>query len=264
MKKNKKIMFIICISILLSLSGCVIIQGSGNVKNESRPVSGFTEVILTSSGNLNINKTGTESLIIEAEDNILSLIETDVINDRLSIGTIENARILSTKPINYWLTVKDIKTLMVSGSGKAEALNVSVNDVSITGSGKVILSSNADNLDVLIAGSGDAEIRDINVENLKVIISGSGKVITAGKANSQNILMSGSGKYDAEKLDSKSARIYMTGSGKAVVNVTDSIYASISGSGQIKYTGNPDIRGPGKEEIVVNANEKLIENSRLS
>jgi len=264
MKKNKKIMFIIGILILLFLSGCITIQGSGNVKNESRPVSGFTEVILTDSGNLNIKKTDTESLIIEAEDNILPLIETDIANNRLSIGTIKNTRISSTKPINYWLTVKDIKTLMVSGSGKAEALNVSIKDVAIIGSGKVILSSNADNLDVLIAGSGDAEIRDINVENLKVIISGSGKVIIAGKSNSQNILMSGSGKYDAEKLDSKSARIYITDSGTATVNVTDSIYASISGSGQVKYIGNPDIRGPGKEEIVVNANEKLIENSRLS
>lgn len=264
MKKNKKIMLIIGILTLLFLSGCIIIQGSGNVKNESRSVSGFTEVILTSSGNLDIKQTGTESLLIEAEDNILSLIETDIVGDRLSISIIKNAQILSTKPINYWLTVKDIKTLMVSGSGKAEALNVSVNNVTITGSGKVILTSNADNINVLISGSGDAEIRDINVENLKVIINGSGKVIIIGKANNQDILISGSGKYDAEKLDSKSARIDITGSGTANVNATDSIYASISGSGQVKFIGNPDIRGPGKEGIVVNANEKLIENSRLS
>ena len=72
--KNKKIMFITVILILLFLSGCITIQGSGNVKNESRPVSEFTEVILTGSGNLNIKQTGKESLIIEAEDNILTLI----------------------------------------------------------------------------------------------------------------------------------------------------------------------------------------------
>ena len=54
--KNKKIMFITVILILLFLSGCITIQGSGNVKNESRPVSEFTEVILTGSGDLNIKR----------------------------------------------------------------------------------------------------------------------------------------------------------------------------------------------------------------
>jgi hypothetical protein len=56
---------------VLLLAGCTITRGSGQLSSESRQVSGFTKVELSGSGELKIEQTGTESLTISAEDNVL-------------------------------------------------------------------------------------------------------------------------------------------------------------------------------------------------
>jgi hypothetical protein len=45
---------------------------------ESRQVSGFTKIELSGSGELKIEQTGTESLTISAEDNVLPKITSEV------------------------------------------------------------------------------------------------------------------------------------------------------------------------------------------
>ncbi|HEY9468078.1 MAG TPA: DUF2807 domain-containing protein [Propionibacteriaceae bacterium] len=102
---------------VLLLAGCTIIRGSGQVSSESRQVSGFTKVELSGSGELKIEQTGTESLTISAEDNVLPKISSEVSGRTLILGSKSNAKIIPTKPISYSLTVKDLTGLAVSGSG---------------------------------------------------------------------------------------------------------------------------------------------------
>ena len=71
-------------------------NGSGNVTSESRDVSGFDEVELRGVGNLSIRQTGSESLSVEAEEDVLPKIRTEVVNNRLIIGPEPNASIQTT------------------------------------------------------------------------------------------------------------------------------------------------------------------------
>src|SRR5437588_11641926 len=76
---------------ILLLAGCTApasttIRGSGNVITTHRDVSGFSEVALLGTGTLTITQTGSEALTIEAEDNIMPKIKTEVTNNRLMIG----------------------------------------------------------------------------------------------------------------------------------------------------------------------------------
>jgi hypothetical protein len=74
-------------------------------------VSGFTKVELTGVGELTIEQTGTESLKISAEDNLLPRLTSEVEGDTLILGEKSNTRIVTTKPISYTLTMKDISGL---------------------------------------------------------------------------------------------------------------------------------------------------------
>lgn len=65
-------------------AGCTI--GSGSMITETRNVSGFDEIVLLGSGDVIVTMTGTESLEIEAEDNIMPLLTTEVRNGRLELG----------------------------------------------------------------------------------------------------------------------------------------------------------------------------------
>ena len=178
---------------------------TNNVTSEARDVSGFNEVELKGVGNLSLEQTGSESLTVEAEEDVLPKIRTEVENKRLIISPERNTSINTTKPINYKLTVKDLNTLEVSGSGDVEAEDI-----------------NTDELAVTIGGAGDVEIR--------------------GSADSQEVEISGSGEYRAGKLESKEATIDVRGSGLATVNVSDELEAKVSGSGSVEYIGDPMVQ----------------------
>jgi hypothetical protein len=178
---------------------------TGGVTSEARDVSGFNEVELKGVGNLSLEQTGSESLTVEAEEDVLPKIRTEVENKRLIISPERNTSINTIKPINYKLTVKDLNTLEVSGSGDVEAEDI-----------------NTDELAVTIGGAGDVEIR--------------------GSADSQEVEISGSGEYKAGDLESKEATIDVRGSGLATVNVSDELEAEVSGSGSVEYIGDPMVQ----------------------
>ena len=189
----------------LSSSQGDTLRETNNVMSEARDVSGFTEVELKGVGNLSLEQTGSESLTVEAEEDVLPKIRTEVENKRLIISPERNTSINTTKPINYKLAVKDLNSLEVSGSGNVEAKDI-----------------NTDELAVTIGGTGDVEIR--------------------GSADSQEVEISGSGEYRAGDLESKEATIDVRGSGLATVNVSDELEAEVSGSGSVEYIGDPMVQ----------------------
>ena len=186
------------------VTACSATAGSGQLATQSRQVSGFTSVELTGVGELSIDQTGTESLTVSAEDNLLPLLTSEVEGDTLILGKKPNTRIVTTKPITYTLTMKDITGLAVSGSGTINAPK-------------------------------------LTTAALRIEISGSGMITTAGNANDQNLEISGSGRYLADGLTSKTTTAGISGSGTANVVASDALDVKISGSGTLTYSGNPQL-----------------------
>lgn len=179
-------------------------QSSGETTSESREVSGFEEVELRGVGNLHIQQGESESLTVEAEEDVLPKIRTKVKDNRLIIGPKRNTTINTTEPIDYELTVEDLSALEVSGSGDVEAEDISTDELAVT-----------------IDGSGDVEI--------------------SGEVDSQNVEVPGSGDYRAEDLESKQAEVDVGGTGSATVNVNDELDAQVNGTGSIEYIGDPTV-----------------------
>ena len=190
----------------LSVPACgtdaVGVRGSGNVITESRDVSGFDEIVVLGSGEIVVDIDGTESLTIEAEDNIIPLLTTEVSGGRLELSVESN-----TSP-----------TVEVKYSITAAAL-----------------------VGVSIAGSGDVTVIDIDADSFDVEISGSGRVEPAGTAGWLVVDISGSGKYVGAGLAAAAGTVDISGSGNAVVNVTDDLDVDISGSGNVEYLGDPSL-----------------------
>ncbi len=107
-------------------------QDSSDVTSESRDVSGFDEVELIGIGNLSIQQTGSESLTVEAEEDVLPEIRTEVADNRLIIGPEPGTTLNTTGPINYTLTVKDLNALKLSGAGSIDAQDISTDNLAVT------------------------------------------------------------------------------------------------------------------------------------
>ena len=176
-------------------------------------MSGFDQVELNGIGNLSIQQGSTESLTVEAEEDVLPKIRTEVNNNRLILGPKPGTSINTTEPINYKLTVEDLNALKISGSG-------------------------------------DVEVEGISTDELAVTIGGTGDVQISGTADSQEIDVSGSGDYRAQNLESKQVKIEVEGSGSAIVNASNELDAEVSGSGSVEYVGDPtiskDVSGAGE------------------
>ena len=81
------------------------VRGSGQVVEEERPVSGVTGVELATFGDLTIELGDEEELRIEAEENLIPYFDTEVRGGVLVIKQRPNVRLVSRRPVNFYLTV---------------------------------------------------------------------------------------------------------------------------------------------------------------
>ncbi|MBK5107924.1 MAG: DUF2807 domain-containing protein [Anaerolineales bacterium] len=245
-------------------------QGSGNVVEETRQVSGVRGVDLATIGNVIIEIGDKESLTIEAEDNLLKFFETDMRGDTLKISTKPSTiNLRPTKPVYFFLTVKDLERVMISGSGDIQVPDLKSDqfDVSIGGSGDISMGDlEADGFDIDIGGSGDIAAGRVNVPAFRAKINGSGDItlmdlqadllslnvngsgnlrIDDGKVAEQDLDINGSGNFQAENLASKVTNIRIAGSGDMTVWVVDTLDVRIMGSGNVRYYGRPAVSSSG-------------------
>lgn len=239
------------ISLLLNACNTVggttlnVTQGSGNVKTESRTISGVTAVQLKTSGELSLSQGESESLTIEAEDNLLPLLTSDVSNGTLTLGIKPGSGLSATRPMKYTLTVKNLSSIVLDASGSITAADLTVPEkLSITndGSGSITMAAlSASSTTIHLSGSGGLNITNLTSDSLVIQIDGSGSAQIGGTVSDQTATLNASGDYHADTLTSKTAVVKTTGSGSATVQVSDTLDAAVSGSGSITYSGSPTL-----------------------
>ncbi|MCC7161431.1 MAG: DUF2807 domain-containing protein [Anaerolineae bacterium] len=217
---------------LIGLVGCSlatnVTRGSGNVITESRAVSNFQRVQLSGVGELEIVQGDTESLTIQADDNLMPLIKTTVTNGTLDIGLDTTRGLLAlnpAKPIRYTLQVKTLDSIVVSGAGNVSAPSLK-----------------GDSLTVRTSGAGNVTIPQIQATTLTTGISGAGNMTLGGEVQTQDATLSGLGNYNAADLKSTNASVSISGAGSARVWATDTLNARLSGAGSVEYYGSPQVR----------------------
>lgn len=201
------------------------VSGSGTIKSETRAVSGFTGVALSLDALVEIQQGGSEGVTVEADDNLLPLVETVVENGTLKIRAATRIASLSTRNMKIIVYAKTIDSLAIAGSGemRAETLKASA-------------------LKTSIAGSGDIKIKSLDAGALTVKIAGSGDFGAAGRASSMGASIAGSGDIKAGNLDTKAVEVSIAGSGDATVWARDTLKVKVAGSGDVKYYGDAEVK----------------------
>jgi Putative auto-transporter adhesin, head GIN domain len=200
---------------LLLVTGCVFnlgssgVKGSGIVKTESRSVTGFSSIDFKSEGKVMVQQTGKESLTINAEDNLLPLLETRVAEHILYLGTLNDVDINPTKPIEFIMEVKNLDNFNMTGVGSIEA-------------------------------------KGIQGKQLTINLTGVGNMAIEGSADSLDLRLNGVGSYRGDRFKTKQATVHSDGVGSAVINVSDQLDASVSGVGSVEYIGSPKVQKSGQ------------------
>ncbi len=206
------------------LPGAPLIQG-GPTLSESRPVADFNAVSLTGIGALHITQGATESLTLNAPEDQLDRIETEVRGNTLYIRFVQpklSFNFGASPNLNFDLMVKELRKLELAGATKAECAALKF-----------------DQLTIKTAGAADLNLQGLEGEHLNCDFSGASKANLAGKVTSQKVVLSGAAQYEAKNLISEEVTVELSGAGKATVNASNSLKANASGAASIRYIGNP-------------------------
>ncbi len=187
------------------------VEGSGVSASEDRQVAAFKAVALAGSFAVEVEVGPAQSVRVEADDNIVPIVVTEVVGDVLKISSRQN---FSTRgPIKVRVTTPQLAAVEHSGSGSIE-------------------------------------VRAIDADLFTASLDGSGMVRLAGKAGTLTASIDGSGSLEAADLTTQSATVALSGSGGAKIHARERVVATISGSGSVQHTGGAkdvvsNIRGSG-------------------
>ncbi len=202
-------------------------KGNGTIVTEERTVSGFSEISLGLNADLIYTQSDEYSVTIEASENLMKYIETDLKGSVLDIDFKNGKCFNIKKSIAITISSPYMNRFKVSGSG------------SITS--KRLLTTNE--LDVKVSGSGKMYLDSLNINELNSVISGSGDITAASinEVTTQTVKISGSGSVDYLDMPTLSSHVKVSGSGNCDVNAINSLNVNISGSGSVRYKGTPTI-----------------------
>jgi hypothetical protein len=201
------------------------------LRTETRTVSDFERVELRYSGEIFITQGAEVSLSVEADEDILAKLKTEVRGDTLVLEVegdwlerfMSGLFSLGRGPITYRLTVKSLRGLKISGQGKVVAPEL-----------------RTERLDITSSGLGRIDI-GLTAERLSVNVSGRAELSLRGSVTEQSLFISGSGEYHARELRSERASVKISGHGNATVAVSKALDVSISGYGRVDYAGEPSV-----------------------
>ena len=200
------------------------VKGNGNMTTETRSTGEYDGVKCAGSMDY-ILVAGAEGKIkLEGESNLLEYIITEIKGNDLIIKVEKGVNLSPSwnKTIKVTIPFKDISSVSLAGSGdlwNEDKITASDFNVSLAGSGDMILNIEATSVQGSLAGSGDITLK--------------------GNTNNLSLRLAGSGDIHAFGLQSNHTEASIAGSGDIKVVSNQSLKARVSGSGDIEYKGKP-------------------------
>lgn len=93
-----------------------------------------------------------------------------------------------------------------------------------------------------IRGAAEVWIADLAGEQFRFELSGAAKLEMHGMVDDLDIQVSGAGNINARDLKARHAKVRISGAGSADLTATESLDAKVSGSGSIKFWGDPETK----------------------
>lgn len=179
------------------------VVGSGNIVSQVRPVGSFNAIVVTNFASVSVTQDSTESLRIEADDNIINIVTTTVAGGTLSVGL--PAGSYSNVTVRVYASMRTVVRLESSGAAEFQSVG------------------------------------DIHTDAMTCHISGAGTIRLTGSATTQTVEITGAGSVNNFGFTTARSTALVTGSGNIEVHATERLDATITGTGSILYTGNPVI-----------------------
>lgn len=220
----KTINLIILLAASLILSSCNFNfgkKGNGNVETQDRDVSENFSAIQASAGiDVYLTQGNETKISVEADENLLQYIKTDIKNGKLNITASENIG---------WHKAKKVYVTFIE-----------VNKIEANSGSQVVGNSVIKSENLLLSSSSGAEIEvEVFSKELTVQTSSGADLKVSGKASSLIAKASSGSELDAKELLTLNCTAHASSGAKIIVNPKEKLDANASSGADIYYYGNP-------------------------
>ena len=238
--------FAICLS-------CVTfpVSGNGQPITTEMTVSSFDRIGVSANAEVRFHAGQAYRVVLTVDSNLYDHVEIFTRNRELNIRTKNGFYSFTRFLVDVYCPV--LTGVSMSGSGSFTGVDKIVTssfETSISGSGKTEGTVECGDFSAKISGSGKANYSVI-CDGLSAEISGSGEITVAGTGKDSNVKISGSGGFMGIEFKTNNVSAQISGSGNLNIWALDFLKANISGSGSVRYRGNPriDFSGSGSGRI---------------
>jgi len=177
------------------------IHGSGKIVSQTRDVEECSGLIIQNIGSVSLTQDNTQSIRIEADDNIIDEVITRKEDGVLLVGLKDGS--YSNVTLRAYVSLKTIESLKINGAGNINTQN------------------------------------SLNCDELDVIINGAGNIAIEGNGNYMYCFINGAGIVMAKDFSIQKCKAMVNGAGNITLTVTENLNATVNGAGNIFYYGNP-------------------------
>jgi hypothetical protein len=214
--------------IFLGLTSCLqihgqffkTVEGHGNVVTKERKTDSFSGLKVSSGIDVYLKQGNTETVSVEADENLHEYILTEVRGGVLNVYSEYNIRSADRKRV--YVTMKEVNSVKTSSAGD------------VYGEGPV----NSDDLELSASSAGDIKL-EVKARKIDINISSSGNISLTGETDILRADLSSAGDLNAYDLKSREADVSVSSAGDADVNVSERITARASSAGDVNYKGDP-------------------------
>jgi hypothetical protein len=225
-KINMRAGLIILIAVTLTACSYLVSErGNGDRITKTFNLEPYDKIEVSGAYDVYLVQADGHDVTITVDENLMEEINIYVRGSRLII---ESERLIdSPEGVKIEIPTNNIKELNISGASD-------------------IISKEpirSEYLAILLSGAGKMDLK-LDAGEVIIDLSGAALVYLEGVAKSLDVYMSGAGSLEADELEVIDCNIDISGVGSAIVNVSGTLDAQVSGLGKVEYIGDPEsVRG---------------------
>jgi CBS domain-containing protein len=214
---------VVAICTVLILKGWPgVVIGSGNLETEEYAFANFTRVEISSAFEFEIKQSGSYSINVTADDNVIDRVQISQDGQTLKIrvgGVPTSFRSVTLKAL---VTMPQLGGLTVSGATRGIVSNFNCTEA------------------VSIAVSGASRVTgDITAGDIEFDVSGASTVQLEGSAADMVAIISGASRFSLGDFTANNADVNISGASTGTINLDGRLDADVSGASTLLYIGDP-------------------------
>ncbi|PKQ45279.1 head GIN domain-containing protein [Confluentibacter flavum] len=217
------------------------VVGNGNVVEESRTINGSFNAIKATEGlDVYVTQSDTESIVVEADENLHELIITEVVDNVLKIHTKRNIGNATSKKI--MVSFKNVSSITsTSGSNVYSKNTVTAENLKLESSSGSNMTLDVDTSTLKCnTSSGSNMTLQLNTKVLECHSSSGSNIKLTGETIKLTAEASSGSNIKAGDLIAESSRANASSGSNITINTSKELIAKASSGGGINYYGNPE------------------------